>query len=110
MTTTFNNQYTAASLYDGGWRAEDRDQLIDEYQLTEEEADEICLAHVRCHVHRLNDVVVVIFCHPVSCECLKFMLHHGVCPSFICVPFLFYYTTNVVLVNLGKVHKDVLRL
>ena len=39
---TMNNQYSAASLYDGGWRAEDRDQLIDEYQLTEEEADEIC--------------------------------------------------------------------
>lgn len=42
MTTTFNNQYTASSLYDGGWRAEDRDQLIEEYDLTEEEADEIC--------------------------------------------------------------------
>lgn len=39
---TMDNQYSAASLYDGGWRAEDRDQLIDEYQLTEEEADEIC--------------------------------------------------------------------
>lgn len=42
MTTTFNNQYTAASLYDGDWRAEYRDQLIDEYQLTDEEADDIC--------------------------------------------------------------------
>lgn len=39
---TMNNQYSAASLYDGGWRAEDRDQLIDEYNLTEEEADDIC--------------------------------------------------------------------
>ena len=39
---TMNNQYSAAALYDGGWRAEDRDQLIDEYNLTEEEADEIC--------------------------------------------------------------------
>lgn len=39
---TMNSQYSAASLYDGGWRAEDRDQLIDEYNLTEEEADEIC--------------------------------------------------------------------
>ena len=39
---TMNNQYSAASLYDGGWRAEDRDQLIEEYNLTEEEADEIC--------------------------------------------------------------------
>ena len=39
---TMNSQYSAASLYDGGWRAEDRDQLIEEYNLTEEEADEIC--------------------------------------------------------------------
>ena len=39
---TMNNQYSAASLYDGGWRAEDRDQLIDEYNLTAEEADDLC--------------------------------------------------------------------
>lgn len=39
---TMNNQYSAASLYDGGWRAEDRGQLIEEYNLTEEEADDLC--------------------------------------------------------------------
>ena len=39
---TMNNQYSAASLYDGGWRAEDRDQLISEYGLTADEADDIC--------------------------------------------------------------------
>ena len=39
---TMNSQYSAASLYDGGWRAEDRDQMIDEYGLTADEADEIC--------------------------------------------------------------------
>ena len=39
---TMNNQYSAASLYDGGWRPENRDQLIEEYNLTEEEADELC--------------------------------------------------------------------
>ena len=33
---------SAAALYDGGWRAEDRDQLIEEYDLTEEEADKLC--------------------------------------------------------------------
>lgn len=33
---------SAAALYDGGWRADDRDELITEYQLTEEEADELC--------------------------------------------------------------------
>ena len=35
-------EMSAASLYDGGWRAEDREQLIVEYQLTEDEADAIC--------------------------------------------------------------------
>ena len=39
---TMNSQYSAASLYDGGWRAEDRDQMIDEYGLTADEADDIC--------------------------------------------------------------------
>ena len=39
---TINNQYSAASLYYGGWRAEDRDQMIDEYGLTADEADELC--------------------------------------------------------------------
>lgn len=33
---------SAAALYDGGWKAEDRDQLIKEYELTDEEADKIC--------------------------------------------------------------------
>lgn len=33
---------SAAALYDGGWRAEDRDDLIEEYRLTEEEATTIC--------------------------------------------------------------------
>ena len=32
----------AASLYDGGWRAADREQMIEEYELTEDEADGIC--------------------------------------------------------------------
>ena len=33
---------SAVALYDGEWRAEDREQLIEEYELTEEEADKIC--------------------------------------------------------------------
>lgn len=32
----------AANLYDGGWRAEDRDDLIAEYGITEDYADDIC--------------------------------------------------------------------
>ena len=38
MTT----DYTAVSLYDGGWRSTDRDQLIAEYGLTPAEATGIC--------------------------------------------------------------------
>ena len=33
---------SAAALYDGGWRAEDKDQIVEEYELTEEEADKLC--------------------------------------------------------------------
>ncbi len=39
---------SAAALYDGGWRAEDREQLIEEYQLTEDEADALCRELARC--------------------------------------------------------------
>ena len=43
MNTMINDyEASAAALYDGGWRAEDRDQLIYEYDLTAEEADKIC--------------------------------------------------------------------
>lgn len=34
----------AAALYDGGWRSEDRDDLMDEYGLTGDEADQVCEA------------------------------------------------------------------
>lgn len=33
---------SAAALYDGGWRAEDKEELMQEYDLTEEEAEKIC--------------------------------------------------------------------
>lgn len=32
----------ASALYDGGWRSEDKEELITEYDLTEEEAEDIC--------------------------------------------------------------------
>jgi hypothetical protein len=35
-------QSSAAALYDGGWRASDKEQLIKEYDLTQDEADSIC--------------------------------------------------------------------
>lgn len=36
-------RYNAApSLYDGGWRAEDRDDMRDYYHLSDEELDIIC--------------------------------------------------------------------
>ena len=34
--------FEAASLFDGGWRAEDHDDLMREYDLTDEEATKIC--------------------------------------------------------------------
>lgn len=33
---------SAAALFDGGWRSDDREELIAEYQLSEKEADCIC--------------------------------------------------------------------
>lgn len=35
---------SAAALYDGGWRSTDADQLRTEYDLTEEEVQELCTA------------------------------------------------------------------
>nr|DAO34744.1 MAG TPA: protein of unknown function (DUF5053) [Caudoviricetes sp.] len=35
---------SAAALYDGGWRSTDADQLRTEYDLTEEETQELCAA------------------------------------------------------------------
>lgn len=32
----------AAVLYDGGWRADDYDQLVSEYHLTRKQAEAIC--------------------------------------------------------------------
>lgn len=32
----------AGSLYDGGWRVDDKDELQRDYELTEDEAEEIC--------------------------------------------------------------------
>ena len=37
-----NKYLVVASLYDGGWRNSDRNDLIREYELDEELADEIC--------------------------------------------------------------------
>ena len=33
---------TACNLYDGGWRAEDKEFLMDEYGISEEEAELLC--------------------------------------------------------------------
>ena len=37
-----NFETSAAALYDGGWRSTDKEELIEEYDLTEEEATKIC--------------------------------------------------------------------
>ena len=33
---------SAVALFDGGWRSKDKQELIQEYDLTEEEAGELC--------------------------------------------------------------------
>lgn len=33
---------SAAALYDGGWRTEDKEELMTYYGLTEHEADRLC--------------------------------------------------------------------
>ncbi len=35
-------QSIAASLYDGGWRSDDKDGLIYEYNMPEDEAEKVC--------------------------------------------------------------------
>lgn len=47
-----NNQYSAANLYAGGWRADEKEDIIEEYGLTEEEAKEICDELERIEVSR----------------------------------------------------------
>lgn len=37
-----NDQFSASSLYAGGWRASDYEDLKEEYALTDEEATSIC--------------------------------------------------------------------
>lgn len=32
----------SAALYEGGWRAEDKEWLMEEYKYTEEEAEQVC--------------------------------------------------------------------
>ena len=42
MIKDAEREYAAAALYDGGWRAADREQLIAEYEMDADEADAIC--------------------------------------------------------------------
>ena len=39
-----NLKMSAASLVDGGWTSSERDELISEFELTVEEADDLCAA------------------------------------------------------------------
>ena len=38
-----DTERSSAALYDGGWRAGDREELMKEYELTEDEATIICV-------------------------------------------------------------------
>ena len=42
----------ASNLYDGGWTSSDYDQIKSEYELTDEEADEICKALDALEYHK----------------------------------------------------------
>lgn len=44
----YENQDAANALYTGGWRAEDKEELMSEYGLTEEEAAQLCEALAKC--------------------------------------------------------------
>ena len=46
---------SAVALYDGGWRSTDADQLRTEYDLTEEETQELCAALVDLE-EKINDI------------------------------------------------------
>ena len=39
-----NYEYEASALYDGGWRSTDMEELMEVYNLTEEEAKLLCVA------------------------------------------------------------------
>lgn len=41
-------QDAANALYAGGWRTEDKEELMSEYELTEEEAAQLCKALADC--------------------------------------------------------------
>ena len=44
---TISNQYSAAALYNGGWRSSDYEDLMREYNLTAVEATKICAKHAK---------------------------------------------------------------
>ena len=45
---SFELEDAANALYAGGWRAEDKEELMSEYDLTEEEAAQLCKALAKC--------------------------------------------------------------
>ena len=42
MKELSNLQSIAATLYDGGWRSEDKERIVEEYGLSESDADTVC--------------------------------------------------------------------
>jgi hypothetical protein len=62
MIKDAEREYAAAALYDGGWRAADREQLIAEYELDADEADAICEL-LRIYEDRRTDDDAII-CKP----------------------------------------------
>ena len=42
MKNQVTTSYASAMLYDGGWRASDKEELMEEYGLTNKEAETLC--------------------------------------------------------------------
>ena len=74
----------AAALYDGGWRAEDKEQLQAEYDLTDEDVEQIVdlLAAYDAQARRGADPRYKISKHLTNCRMRK--LHAKVtCESYM---------------------------
>lgn len=70
----------AASLYDGGWRAEDRAEMVSEYGLTTEEASQICellLTWDDVDHWAFEDGRIEVFKREHDYECKKFEVWDG---------------------------------
>lgn len=74
---------SAAALYDGGWRSADADQLRTEYDLTEEETQELCAALANLeekinniHPAHAGGAFLLPYCNTAAYKRLQRLLYH----------------------------------